>query len=106
VGLLDPALVPDRRHTLETSFKLLKPGGLFISSNVCLGGSWIPYGLTVSVTRWFGKAPDVQLYDRETIRRELREAVFVEIEETDGRHQLQAHQHGEHRNRRPITRAT
>jgi arsenite methyltransferase len=76
-------LVPDRRRTLETIFKLLKPGGSFISSNVCLGGSWIPYGAIITVMRWFGKAPVVQLYDRETLRHELREAGFAKIEERD-----------------------
>jgi SAM-dependent methyltransferase len=76
-------LVPDRKHTLKTIFDLLKPGGVFISSNICLGGSLIPYGMIIGVMRWFGKAPAVSLYDRETILRELRETGFVEIEEKD-----------------------
>jgi arsenite methyltransferase len=76
-------LVPDRRHTLRTIFQLLKPGGVFISSNVCLAGGFIPYGLIIGALRWFGKAPKVYLYDRETIFRELREAGFVEVEERD-----------------------
>jgi arsenite methyltransferase len=76
-------LVPDRRRTLATLFDLLKPGGSFIASNVCLGGTWVPYGALIAVLRWFGKAPMVHLYDRETIRRELREAGFVEIEEKE-----------------------
>jgi ubiquinone/menaquinone biosynthesis C-methylase UbiE len=76
-------LVPDRRRALETIFELLKPGGSFISSNVCLGGSWVPYGALITLMRWFGKAPVVHIYDRETICRELREAGFVEVEERD-----------------------
>jgi ubiquinone/menaquinone biosynthesis C-methylase UbiE len=76
-------LVPDRRHTLKTIFHLLKPGGVFISSNVCLAGGFIPYGILIAVMRWFGKAPNVYLYDRETIFRELREAGFVEVEERE-----------------------
>ena len=76
-------LVPDRPHTLATLFELLKPGGSFISSNVCLGGTWVPYGSIIAVMRWFGKAPVVHIYDRETILREMREAGFVDIEERD-----------------------
>lgn len=73
-------LVDDRRRTLQTSFELLKPGGTFISSNVCLGGTWVPYGALIAVMHWFGKAPVVHLYDRDTIMREIREAGFVEVE--------------------------
>jgi len=76
-------LVPDRRHTLRAIFQLLKPGGVFISSNVCLAGGFIPYGIIIGALRWFGKAPKVYLYDRATIFRELSEAGFVEVEEKD-----------------------
>jgi arsenite methyltransferase len=76
-------LVPDRTRTLATLFDLLKPGGSFIASNVCLGGTWVPYGPLIALLRWFGKAPVVHLYDRETIHREMREAGFVEIEEKE-----------------------
>lgn len=76
-------LVPDRRHTLRTIFELIKPGGVLISSNVCLAGGFIPYGVLIGAMRWFGKAPNVYLYDRATIFRELGEAGFVEVEEKD-----------------------
>lgn len=72
-------LVDDRRKTLEGLFTLLKPGGSFVSSNVCLGGSWVPYGALIAVMRWFGKAPTVHLYDRATILRELEEVGFTDI---------------------------
>jgi arsenite methyltransferase len=76
-------LVPDRPRTLRALFERLKPGGSFISSNVCLGGAWVPYGPLLTLMRWFGKAPFVYIYDRATIVRELREAGFVAIEEKD-----------------------
>jgi arsenite methyltransferase len=76
-------LVPDRRHVLDALFGLLKPGGSFISSNVCLGDSWAPYGAMIAVLRWFGKAPVVHIYDRATIHRELGEAGFVDVTERD-----------------------
>jgi molybdenum-dependent DNA-binding transcriptional regulator ModE len=76
-------LVNDRKRTLKTIFELLEPGGSFISSNVCLGETWIPYGALIAVMRWFGKAPVVHRYDRDTIMRELRETGFVDVEEKD-----------------------
>lgn len=72
-------LVPDRRGTLEKLFALLKPGGTLVSSNVCLKGSWVPYGAVIAVMRWFGKAPNVYLYDRDTILRELGEVGFRDV---------------------------
>jgi ubiquinone/menaquinone biosynthesis C-methylase UbiE len=76
-------LVPDRRRVLQTLFDLLKPGGSFISSNACLGDSWVPYGAIIGVMRWFGKAPVVHIYDRATILREMGEAGFVDVVERD-----------------------
>ena len=76
-------LVDDRRRTLRALFELLKPGGTFISSNVCLGSTWVPYGPLITLMRWFGKAPVVHVYDRETIMREMREAGFVDVEERE-----------------------
>jgi arsenite methyltransferase len=76
-------LVPDRRRTLAALFDLLKPGGSFISSNACLGDTWVPYGAIISVMRWFGKAPVVHIHSRETILGELRDAGFVDVTERD-----------------------
>lgn len=76
-------LVPDRPRTLRTLFQLLKPGGSLVSSNVCLGDSWVPYGPLLTVMRWFGKAPVVYLHGRKALERELAEAGFVSIEERD-----------------------
>jgi ubiquinone/menaquinone biosynthesis C-methylase UbiE len=76
-------LVPDRGRVLAALFELLKPGGVLIASSVCLGDGWVPYGPIIGVMRWFGKAPSVQIYRRETLFRELREAGFVEATERD-----------------------
>jgi SAM-dependent methyltransferase len=72
-------LLEDRRGTLERIFELLKPGGSFISSNVCLRGTRVPYGALIAVLRWFGKAPMVHLYDRDAIVHELREVGFSDV---------------------------
>jgi arsenite methyltransferase len=76
-------LVDDRADTLKTAFELLKPGGTFVSSNVCLAGTWVPYRTLIAVMRWFGKAPHVDCYDRKVILREIAEAGFTDIEEKD-----------------------
>jgi arsenite methyltransferase len=76
-------LVDDRAGTLQTAFQLLKPGGTFISSNVCLAGTWVPYRSLIALMRWFGKAPRVHCHDRKTILREIAEAGFVDIEDKD-----------------------
>jgi ubiquinone/menaquinone biosynthesis C-methylase UbiE len=76
-------LLEDRRAALERLYELLKPGGTFISSNVCLRGTWVPYGALIAMMRWLGKAPRVYLYDRDTILRELREVGFSDIEAHD-----------------------
>jgi arsenite methyltransferase len=76
-------LVRDRPKVLSNLWQLLKPGGAFISSNACLGDSWIPYVPIISVARWLGKAPVVHSYDRSTILREMQEAGFTHMEERE-----------------------
>ena len=76
-------LIPDRPRALRTIFELLAPGGSFISSNVCLGGTWVPYAALITVMRWFRKAPVVYVYDRQTILGEIHDAGFVGVEEVD-----------------------
>lgn len=71
-------LVPDRIGTIEKIFTLLKPGGFFISSTVCLGQSYVPYGLLLPVMRWLGKAPPVHIFSLEALVAEMRDAGFEE----------------------------
>jgi len=76
-------LLDDRVGTLDRFMSLLKPGGVLIVSNVCLGDSWVPYRPMIAVMRWLGRAPKVYFYKRDTIRRELAGAGFDAIEEID-----------------------
>jgi hypothetical protein len=43
----------------------------------------VPYGPLITLARWFGKAPVVHVYGRETLFRELREIGFVDVTERD-----------------------
>ena len=77
-------LVEDRDVLLQKACRMLKPGGFFISSTVCLGGSWVPYGLLIGAMRLFGKAPSVvQRFTRETLAEDVRRNGFVDIEFPD-----------------------
>ncbi|MEX1365363.1 MAG: class I SAM-dependent methyltransferase [Nannocystaceae bacterium] len=72
-------LVDDRQDALARIFALLRPGGFFISSTVCLGDTWIPYRPVLAVMRWLGKAPRVQIITREGLAEEVRAAGFSDV---------------------------
>lgn len=76
-------LIPDRATALAHIHRLLKPGGVFVSSTVCLGTSGVPYRPILAVMRWIGKAPWVAIISRETVAQEMRDAGFVDVEQPD-----------------------
>jgi ubiquinone/menaquinone biosynthesis C-methylase UbiE len=76
-------LVPDRAAALARMFALLRPGGVFVSSTVCLGESWVPYMPMITVARWLGKAPSVHRFDKRTLAAEMCAAGFVDLEQPD-----------------------
>ncbi len=76
-------LVEDRAAALDRIFRLLKPGGFFVSSTVCLGESWVPYVPLLTVMRWLGKAPAVRSFSKKTLEDDVRRAGFVEVEQPD-----------------------
>ncbi|MFW2390164.1 MAG: class I SAM-dependent methyltransferase [Polyangiales bacterium] len=76
-------LLEDRSAALEQIFGLLKPGGFFVSSTVCLGESWVPYGALIWAMRLIGKAPMVKIFDKRTLEDEIRQCGFVELSEPD-----------------------
>jgi ubiquinone/menaquinone biosynthesis C-methylase UbiE len=76
-------LVEDRPAALARIYRLLAPGGFFISSTTCLGGSWVPYRPILGVMRWLGKAPMVKIFTAVTLEDEIREAGFVDISAPD-----------------------
>lgn len=76
-------LVDDRMAALARIYRLLKPGGFFISSTVCLGESWVPYGVLIGAMRLVGKAPMVKIFDKRTLEGEIRESGFVDVSQPD-----------------------
>ncbi len=76
-------LVDDRQAALAQIRRLLKPGGFFISSTVCLGRRRWLYGPLLALMRLFGKAPRVTLFTAETLLDDMRAAGFVDVELAD-----------------------
>lgn len=69
--LEDPAAALARIH------RLLKPGGFFVASTVCLKDSWIPYGALIQAMRWVGKAPYVNILSKSDVQNYINRAGFV-----------------------------
>ena len=76
-------LMEDRAAALSKIFDLLKPGGFFVSSTVCLGESRIPYRPLLWTLRKLGKAPYVQIIERQALEDEMRSAGFVALSSPD-----------------------
>jgi ubiquinone/menaquinone biosynthesis C-methylase UbiE len=77
-------LVEDRAAALQRVHRLLKPGGFFVSSTVCLGESRVPYGALLAMMRWVGKAPRVvSLFTKQTLEDEIRAAGFGDLTQPD-----------------------
>lgn len=76
-------LVPDRHAALARAFRLLKPGGFFISSTVCLGRRRWLFGPLLWLMRRVGKAPRVTLLTADELLDDIRSAGFVDVEPTD-----------------------
>lgn len=74
-------LVPDRTATLGRMLELLRPGGAFVASTVCL--TPFPYGLMLPVMRWLGKAPHVKIVSHDAMVREIEAAGFVDVQRRD-----------------------
>jgi arsenite methyltransferase len=76
-------LVEDLPGTLRRIYELLRPGGFFISSTVCLRDSWLPYRPLLHVMRWLGKAPRVTILRKRELVNELRGAGFEALVQPD-----------------------
>lgn len=76
-------LVEDRPAALDRIYRLLRPGGFFISSTVCLSESWVPYGPILKVMHLLGKAPRVEIFSKRTLESEIRQAGFVDLSQPD-----------------------
>lgn len=76
-------LVDDRPAALARIHTLLKPGGFFISSTVCLGKKRLLFGPLLWLMRLVGKAPPVALLTVDTVLADIRAAGFPDAELVD-----------------------
>ncbi len=70
-------LVEDRSLALQRIYRLLQPGGFFVSSTVCLGQMRLLYAPLLGAMQWLGKAPYVSIFTKSTLEQDIRAAGFV-----------------------------
>ena len=69
-------LVRDLPLTLRKTHQLLRPGGIFVSSTVCLGNrAWL-FGPMLAGMRLIGKAPHVALLKPQKLHAAIKDAGF------------------------------
>ncbi len=79
-------LLPDRASALSRIHRLLKPGGFFVSSTVCLADRMWFLRPLIPVLQWAGKAPYVSFVRRDRVLQEVATAGFEALEHwTHGR---------------------
>ncbi|MBT8115108.1 MAG: class I SAM-dependent methyltransferase [Arenicella sp.] len=69
-------LLPDRTAALAKIHRLLKPGGLFVSSTVCLAVRMWFLRPVIPVLQWIGKAPYVSFVSANNMLSEVATAGF------------------------------
>lgn len=70
-------LLRDRHAVLQKVFRLLRPGGMFFSSTVCVGDLNPVVGLMLPVMRTLGAAPQVMRFTAEELVADIAAAGFV-----------------------------
>lgn len=79
-------LVPNHGAAIAKIHQLLKPGGIFISSTVCLADKMWFVRPIIPVMQWLGKAPYVSFLRSQKVLDEVASAGFIEREHwTHGR---------------------
>ena len=79
-------LVPDRQAALANIFRLLKPGGIFVSSTVCLSDRMWYLRPVIPVMQWLGKAPFVNFLKAEDMLSEIESAGFHKLDQIGRAH--------------------
>jgi ubiquinone/menaquinone biosynthesis C-methylase UbiE len=73
-------LLEDKKSAIASAHRMLKPGGVFITSTACLGGTMpalrVVLRVVLPVGRFFGLLPLVKFFTEEELERDLTEAGF------------------------------
>ena len=71
-------LLPDRLSAIKEAARILKPGGVFISSTACLGDSYFRFLKPIaSIARFFGLIPDVSVFTKADLISDIEQAGFT-----------------------------
>jgi ubiquinone/menaquinone biosynthesis C-methylase UbiE len=70
-------LLPDRAAALAKIYRLLKPGGVLVSSTVCLSDRMWFMRPVITVMQWIGKAPYVSFVKSAAVLREVEDAGLI-----------------------------
>ncbi len=80
LGLNVLHLLPDREAAIAEAFRILRPGGAFVTSTVCLGASYLRFlKLVAPIGKLFGLIPDIYVLSEQQLRSEM-EAQGFDIE--------------------------
>jgi len=78
LGLNVIHLLPDRQAVISEIARILKPGGIFASSTVCLGNSYLRFiRLAVPLGKLLGLMPDVFVLTEAELAGEVTDAGFA-----------------------------
>lgn len=78
LGLNVIHLLPDRKALLAEVARILKPGGIFVSSTACLGSSYLRFIKFIApLGRVLGVMPDVFVMTESELVRELEDESFI-----------------------------
>ncbi len=73
-------LLDDKESAIASVHRMLKPGGVFITSTACLGGTMpalrVMLRVILPVGRFFGLLPLVKFFTKEELERDLTDAGF------------------------------
>ncbi len=69
-------LLEDPEQAIRTSYRLLKPGGVFVTSTACLGDSFSHWRVMLIIMRIFRRAPYVNVLKRVTLENYFSNAGF------------------------------
>lgn len=78
LGLNVIHLLPDRKAVLAEVARILKPGGVFVTSTACLGNSYLRYiKLLVPLGKLLGLMPDLFVISEAELSREIENTGFT-----------------------------
>ena len=70
-------LLPNKDETLTNVYKLVKPGGYFVSSTICIGDFAKFVGWIAPMGHWLGILPTLNVFTKDELRQSMETAGFT-----------------------------